>query len=436
MYGAAALARALSLARAVGDGERADRLVAAIVAAVEHLSTADEHVAVFILVEVVLATRSSDPEFVRRADAELEQRYTRLVAADADNFDFQRSSLALRRGLAERGHDAPAATQQIDREVAEAFVREATWKGQHYENGAFVEMHFLEKAAQRFEALGDRDRAADLRARQRGSFAHARFERIEGTVQLDAGPFRDWLAQTLGPPANRAEMWPEIVRALPVPTRAEIELMQTDERVDLFLLALAPVTTVTPDGITEVVTAEEASHRRAQGFAFEHHGLKVALLVKLAAEGHAVRATEAVVPLTATGRFDGTGHALLTRILAAYDSGDWLSVGYCAAPLLERLARSLAALAHVEPMRTDRRPADGAAARRVYVAIEDLLARLPLDPDMRDYLRWVVGHPGLNLRNAAAHGILDEDRCHEVLGAHALYALIALAFADLAAVAG
>jgi len=103
---------------------------------------------------------------------------------------------------------------------------------------------------------------------------------------------------------------------------------------------------------------------------------------------------------------------------------------------LERLTRRLAMMAHLEAMRTDRRAAGGGAARRVYVSIEDLIARLPLDEDLRDYLRWVVGHPGLNLRNAVAHGIFEQDQCHEVLGAHVLYALIALAFADLAAIAG
>jgi len=157
--------------------------------------------------------------------------------------------------------------------------------------------------------------------------------------------------------------------------------------------------------------------------------------VKLAAEEHSVRAADAAAPLVATGRFDGTSRALLERIFVAYDAHDWLSVGYCAGPLLERVTRSLATRAQLETMRTDRRAGAGESARRVYVSIEDLLTRLPLDEDLRDYLRWVVGHPGLNLRNAVAHGILEQDRCHEVLGAHALYALIALAFADLAAVA-
>lgn len=436
MHGAAAIARALSLARAIGDADRTARLAAAIAAAVGELGKRDEHVALFVLVEVVLATNTADPEFINGADAALEQQYSRLTSKDADNFNFQRSVLALRRRLAAKRADAAAATRALDRDVAEAIVREAIWKGQHYDSGAFAEMHFLEEAAQRFEALGDHVRAAALRARQRGSFPRARFERVEGTVRLEAGPFQDWLAQTLGAPANRAEMWPEIVRALPVPGRDEIELMQGDEHRELPHLAFASVTTVTAEGVTEVVSATEGSHRRAQGFAFEHHALKVALLVKLASEGHGVRAAEAAATLAATGRFDGTGRALLERTLAAYDAHDWLIVGYCAGPLLERLTRRLAKMAHLETMRTDRRAAGGDAARRVYVSIEDLLARLPLDEELRDYLRWVVGHPGLNLRNAVAHGILEQDQCHEVLGAHVLYALIALAFADLAAIAG
>ena len=432
MHGAAALARALVLARTVRDNARTARLTAAIVAALKQLRDRDEHVALFILVEVGLATGSAG-DVLAEADAALEAHYSRLSAADADNFSFQRSVLALRRLLATKRGD-PAAATQFERDLAETITREATWKGKHYQNGALTEMHFLEEAAQKFESLGDAGRAAELRARQRGTFPRATFQRIEHAVELESGPFREWLSLMLAPSANPASMWAEIVSAMPVPRRDEIALMQGDEKRDLPLLAQANVITATPEGITEAVSAEEGSHRRAQGFAFEHHGLKVALLIKLASEDHGIRVADAASALGTTGRFDETSRALLDRVLAAYDAHDWMTVGYLAGPLLERLTRRLASMAALETMRTDRH-AGSAAVRRLYVAVEDHLGRLPLDPDLRDYLRWVMGHPGLNIRNAVAHGILEKDRCHEVLGAHVLYCLIAMAFTDLAAVA-
>jgi hypothetical protein len=434
MYGAAALARAAVLARTVSDETRTTRMRDRIDEAMRSLAGRDEHVALFILIEAALATSPALDALLGEADAALEQQYTRVAARDADNFNFQRGLLRLRRALAVKRSDG-LAVRGLDRELAEAVVREAAWKGAHYDNGAFVEMHFLEEAAQRFEALGDQTRALELRGREREAFPRAKFQSHEHTVRFEAGPFRDWLKRALGSQENRTRMWSEVVPALPLPPRDEILAMQGDEQRELPFVASADLTTVTPEGITEIVSASAASFRRAQRFAYEYHGANMALLVKLAGEDYKVGARDAAAALVASGRFDDTSRALLDRMASAYDAGDWLTVGYLAGPLLERVTRRLAVMAQLETRSTERRLRSGEMLRRDYVPIEEVLSRLPLGGDLGAYVMWVVSRPGLNVRNEAAHGVLEKDRCHEVLGAHVLYCLLALAFTDLADVA-
>jgi len=83
----------------------------------------------------------------------------------------------------------------------------------------------------------------------------------------------------------------------------------------------------------------------------------------------------------------------------------------------------------METMYTDR---SGGRVRRLQRSIEELLLRLPVAADLRDYAMWVTSDPGLNLRNDGGHGLLEKGRCHEVLGAHVVYLTIALAYANLA----
>lgn len=429
MMGAGALARALALARAINDNTRIERAVRSISAAIDELAARDEHVALFTLIEALLPLdRAVD---LGPAEAALDAHLRRLESRDADNFHFRQGVIELQIRLARRGGRTER-VQALQRMYGEAIAAEAAWKGAHYDNGALVAMHFYAKAADHFEKIGDRERAGELRKLERAAYGGARFTKIQASVEVDLKPYRDWLAEVFVDERGRELVWPAIVTALPLPTPEQIAKQQEANARETPLLSMIGVSTVRPEGVLEDVSPEEAARRRSQTFAYQGHALHVATLVRLAREVHGAGPFGAAAALHATGLFDETGRALLERVLRALEARDWTSAAYLAGPLIERLVRAIAEKAGIEVMYTERA---AGRARRMRVAIEVLLRRLPLPEPVLAYVRWTMTHPGLNLRNEAGHGLLEVAESHEGLGAHVLYTLLALSFADLDLVA-
>jgi hypothetical protein len=262
MYGAAALARALMLSRALSDWEGLAETVRAILGGIEALARTTEHVALFILVEVLLeaGVPASD---LARADEILRAWSERLKAEDADNFNFRKAVLKLRRELAlHRGDKGGAAA--LPREHGETLVREAGWKHRHYPNGGLVAMTIYEDAARHFEEMGDPRRAEEIRVLERAAYGDARFGRVEAAVTLDVSPYRDWLERLLraGGPDR---LWPAILEALPLPTAADLAARQDDERRAAPLMSRIGVAEVPGDEVVERVPAEEAARRDGTG---------------------------------------------------------------------------------------------------------------------------------------------------------------------------
>jgi hypothetical protein len=424
MMGAGAMARSLSLARAINDRDRMGRAIAAFATAIRYLAGADEHVALFTLVESLLRL-GGDVDLSPAEDA-LREHLERLSSRDDDNFHFRQAILELQIQLARRRGDA-AEVKSLQRKVGESIVDEAAWKGEHYPNGGLVAMHFYSKAAEHFEKIGDLGRANQLRRLERESFGRAKFSSISATLDVDLKPYRDWLDKVFARGQGETILWRAILEGVPLPTLEEISKAHDKAAKDSPLLSMMGVSTVQPEGMVEDVPADEAARRRAQTFAYQTHGFHVATLIRLAMDEHSSGATRAGRLLEATGLFDKTGGALLERVLRAIEVRDWLTAGYLAGPLIERVVRTLATKAQIEVMYTDR---SGGQRRRQRVAIEVLMRQLPLAEKVLAYAKWTMTHPGLNVRNQAGHGLLEVDMCNETLGAHILYTLIALCFGD------
>lgn len=429
MSGSGALGRALQLALAINDKERIRKAVDTITQGIRYLAdrhTQEEHVPLFRLVEALLMIRDKELDTAAATEA-LQRHRDALEALDDDVFHFIQGIIELQIRLARRVGDDERA-ERLERELGESYASEGAWKQVHYSNGALIAMHFYAKAAAHFEGLGDRKRADELHARERAAFGGATFHELRAEVQVSAAPFEEWLTRVLTNDERKVAMWPAVLEALPVPTLAAIEEQRRKADDGAPILALMGTSTVRPEGVLEYVTAEEASRQRAARFAYEQHGLNVALLVRLAREKHQATPTDALPAFRSTAFFDETSEELLTKVLAAIANEEWLSAGYLAGPLIERLVRARVSKIGGDVMYTDR---GGGKPRRLRKPLEQLLDALPLRPDLLAYVRWVVAHPGLNLRNEAGHGLLEKGQSHEVLGAHILYTILALSFGDL-----
>ncbi len=429
MSGAGAIVRSLHLARAIGDKARVDQTVAVIIDGVRYLGAGErleDHVPLFRMIEALLTLPDRTLDF-GPADEALTEHRTRLEALDEDNFHFVQGIIEIEIQLARRRGDT-GGISRLRRELGESIAKEAAWKGRHYQNGGLVAMTFYAKAAAIFEQLGDRKRAEELHVLERAAFGGATFHELRAEVTISAEPFRNWLANVLTSEEHKVAMWPAVPVAILLPTVEQIETQRMKADTDSPILALIGVSTVQPEGVLESVPAQEASRRRAAQFAYEQHGLNVALLVKLAKEVHAVSPIDALPVFRSTDFIDATSDALVERVLKALTGDDWLTAGYLAGSLIERLVRARVTKTGGDVMYTDR---GGPTPRRLRRPLEQLLDRLPLSANQRAYVRWVVAHPGLNLRNDAGHGLLEKSRCHEVLGAHILYTLLILAFGDL-----
>lgn len=429
MMGASAIARSLSLALAINDRDRVARAVGALVAAVEQLAGRDEHVALFRVIEALLPRANAAS--LERADEALDAHLRRLQSRDADNFHFREGVLELQINVARR-RGLPERVRTLERMKGETIAAEAAWKGSHYDNGGLVAMHFYAKAADHFDKIGDHQRANELRKMERAAYSDTHFSSIRGSVDIDVTPFRDALTAVLAEERGREVLWAGLLRLLPLPTTEAIIRQQEDWAQHAPLLSMVGVSTVRPEGVLEEVPAEEATRRRAESFAYEQHGALVTVLVRLALDEHSVGPTAAGAVLKASGLFDDTSEELLGRVLRALEARDWMTAAYLTGPLFERVVRAIAVRAGAETMYTDRQ---GGRPRRLHVPIEALLRRIPLSESTLAYVRWVTTHPGLNVRNEAGHGLLETSACTERLGAHLLYALVALALGDVVMVA-
>lgn len=422
MYAAGAASRALAIARGIRDAGLVGAATAQIAAALPRLVAAVENVAAFTLAETVVAWGMT--ELYEPVDQHLSALLSSLRASEFNTFHHQQKALELLLAVATRLGKADRA-QQLRVEIGETMVREATSKPE----GSGANLVLTERAAVYFErTLHDRDRAVELRRGQRTIVAAMTFGTVGGEFGTSLPPIRAWIEDVLAR-FDRRVFWSLTPFAFPLPTPKALAQMISDAQSEVPFLALIGHEPIEAGGIKESVPAAAAMTRLVREQVYGMSAVRYRVLVDLAKEEYGITAQEALQLFESSGRFDATAVALSRRVLAAVDSGDWVTAAHLAAPLFERLLRRVAEDAGIWVRYSN---TAGGGSRQEYRAVEELLRELPLSEPLREFAKQVLTYPGQNLRNEVGHGYLDEDRCTPELGGQLVQLLIQLAQADLA----
>jgi Phosphoesterase family len=333
--GAGALVRAYALARALNDKALSERLSEVVLRRIEELAGGNEHAALETLAELLVEVGGVDDAKLARVERALEDHLATLQSESEGTFTSEQRVLETLVKVARTRHNEAAAASR-NQEIGESIAREGEWKWRQMANGGLVAGFFLEKAAKHFDALGDRVRAAQLRARERVALSGAEFHTLESEIEVDLKPYRRWLEKVFA--ANGPEaFWLAWLFAVPLPTDDEIAGSDARNRsvVDLFGMS-----TIDDDLIVDSPDPEESRRRRERGFAYLGIRTHVLNLFGVARDVFKVEAASAEAVLVESGRYDETARELLKRFLAAVDNRDFTSV-YLSGPLFEKLVRWL-----------------------------------------------------------------------------------------------
>jgi len=427
---ASCLGRAISLSYAINDWISQEPLLNLIYDAFDQIVKSREIVALTFLVNALLNWKQAPKELLVREEASLMKALCVLHLSKQNNYFARQSVLGLLLKI-EKALKDQSKIRLVELAIGEAMVAEAD-RQPSVSNGAMIAMSYFEQAAKHFEKLGDRTRATDLRALERNTGRQVKWGVIMATGQIDLGPYQQRLADSFGSALPSIEqkpgLWSALAQLAPAPTEARIEQVIKQIRVQAPLVSTTSLTDVEGDLEREAVSPEEALRRRAMYQVYLEHGMDVAALLLVANNEFGIVSSQSFAPLDKTGRFDEMGRELLQRLLKSFDEKDWISLALAAAPLLEILVRAIALEAGLEVKFQD---INGGRSRLNYKSIEALLGEVPIDDSLRNLVSWLACDPGRNLRNKVGHGYIKKEECEGMMGAHILYAVVALAFTPL-----
>lgn len=301
----------------------------------------------------------------------------------------------------------PQKQRELRREHVLAWLEEAS------RSEPLVAMSHYERAARDAERWGFTDlEARAVSEMQRLGRAGLPLQRIASSIDIPAERIENAIEALIG------ESWLRtlIGFALSPPFSGDVETNRETAREQAEqtpLQALMNVSHLGPDGLPRHTTTDEDREDAALAKIESIHtqwwaGLATESLTRAAQRFGAPTPDEVSTELTA-----GVPHipeetaAAMGRVVARYTNGDVEGAAYTALPLIERLMREVLLRLNEPLYRVQQGRTPGQYPGMGHVL--ERLASRGLDPSWHRYLRTLLTSPvGLNFRNNALHGFVDE----------------------------